>query len=101
MSSQSSTAIEDIYRDSVKDNLQKLLDFPICFQNALTLSETNSVGEDVSGGIKLKATVEECLNGLSKLTRLSGDLELISISSKKALYFSVLSRHTSEYTFIH
>jgi predicted DNA-binding protein YlxM (UPF0122 family) len=82
MASQSSNAIEEVYRESVKDNIRILTEFPVNFQSALVLTETHSIGEDISTNVKVKTTVEECLNALSKISRLSGDLELLSLSTE-------------------
>jgi hypothetical protein len=76
--SSSSHALEDMFRQRVEDNLQILSKFPVALQSALILSDTLSPAQDASTNIKVKSAVSECLNAIRELSKLSGDLDLLS-----------------------
>lgn len=80
MTKSASSAIEDMYRESLDENFKIVTQFPIIFQSSLMLSETMSPAENAAMNIKMKTAVSECLNALREIARISGDLELLSDS---------------------
>ena len=75
----SSVVLEDMFRQSVEENLQVLSKFPVALNSSLILSETMSPAQDASTNIKVKTVVSECLNAIRELSKLSGDLDLLSM----------------------
>ena len=75
----SSVVLEDMFRQGVEENLQVLSKFPVALNSSLILSETMSPAQDASTNIKVKTVVSECLNAIRELSKLSGDLDLLSM----------------------
>lgn len=74
-----SVVLEDMFRQGVEENLQVLSKFPVALNSSLILSETMSPAQDASTNIKVKTVVSECLNAIRELSKLSGDLDLLSM----------------------
>ena len=72
------TGVEDVYRQSLEENMRILAQFPVALQSSLILSETMSPAENASTDIRVKSAVSECLNAISAICRLSADLDLLS-----------------------
>ncbi len=69
--------MEDLYRQTIDENVRTLMQFPIVFQQSWLLSETMLPSEDATTSIKVKTCVRECLNALDTLSRISSELDLI------------------------
>jgi hypothetical protein len=76
-----SSGLEELYRESIDENLKILMQFPVVFQQACMMSETMLPSEDAIGRIKTKTSIRECLNALQTLARISSELELIESRS--------------------
>lgn len=76
----SAAALEDMYRQSIDDNLAVISKFPLTFTSALQLSEAMLPAEDATTNIKIKTAVSECLNALAAISKLSSDLDILAES---------------------
>jgi hypothetical protein len=76
----SEAALEDMYRQSLEDNLAIVSRFPVTLTNALQLSEAMLPSEDATTNIKIKTAVSECLNALTAISKLSSDLDILAES---------------------
>ena len=74
-----STALEDLFAQKVDENLQILAKFPVTLQSALILSDTMSPAQDACTNIKVRTAVYECLNAIQEISKLSGDLDILSL----------------------
>lgn len=72
-----SSAFEDLYRQSIAENIEVLSRFPANLQSALCLTETMSPSEDEATSLRVKTTVSECLNSMQTLVKLAADLDLL------------------------
>ena len=78
VASNSSTGIEDMYRQNIEENMRTISQFPIALQSALMLSETFSPSENAATDLREKTAVSECLNAIKAIGRLSAELDILS-----------------------
>jgi|LauGreDrversion4_2_1035121.scaffolds.fasta_scaffold77355_3 hypothetical protein len=74
----SSNPFEESYHDAVKQHLQILQSFPGTFTESLKQSANYSLSEDSMARVRFRSHLEDCLNAMSSLSRISRDLEVLS-----------------------
>ena len=70
---------EQSYRDTIQENLNNLRTFPSSLMESLKQSTASSHSENRVSRMDLESHLEDCLNAMNSLARISRDLELLNL----------------------